>query len=165
MILETLAGGALGFIGRLAPEILKFVDRKDERKHELSRLDKELAADRQRAELNIRALEPADAAATNAGEIALLAEALRAQAAPTGVRWVDALNAFVRPFLTLYWCVVLYSVVIAARFHLLTKAGTPATEAVVTLWGPAEAALVASMMAYWFADRSLRKGGGVGAAH
>lgn len=165
MILETLAGSALGFVGRFAPELLKFFDQKDERKHELARLDKELAADRQRAELNIRAIETQGAADATAGDIALLAEALRAQAAPTGVKWVDALNAFVRPFLTLYWCVVLYTAVLIARLVILLGQGVPAADALVSLWGPNEVALVAAMMAYWFADRSLRKGGGVGAAH
>lgn len=36
MLLEGLISGALGLIGRSLPEVLKFADRKAERKHELS---------------------------------------------------------------------------------------------------------------------------------
>ena len=164
-MIEALMGGALGGVLRLAPELLKWFDRKDERKHELAMIDRNLAADRQRAELNIRAIEAQDAAAQNAGEIQMLVEAMKAQATPTGVGWVDALNAIVRPFLTLYWCVLLYSAVLVARYVILLHGGVPALEAVVRLWGPTEEGLVAAMMAFWFADRSLRKGGGVSAAH
>ena len=40
---ETLFGGLLGGLFRLAPEVLKWLDKKDERSHELSMLDKEMA--------------------------------------------------------------------------------------------------------------------------
>ena len=45
-MIETLLGGLLGGAFRLAPEILKWLDRKDERKHELSMFDKQLEADK-----------------------------------------------------------------------------------------------------------------------
>jgi len=35
-ILAGLLGGVFGGVFRLAPEVLKFIDKKDERKHELS---------------------------------------------------------------------------------------------------------------------------------
>lgn len=175
MILEVLApllGGLGGYAARLAPEVLKFFDRKSERHHELAMEDKQAARlkveseiDRQRAELNIRAIEAQGSAAATIGDIGVLADALKAQATPTGIAWVDALNASVRPVLTYYWCILFYTAAKTATFALMLQAKTPALAAIAALWGPGESAIASSMIAYWFADRSLRKGGGVGAVH
>lgn len=162
---DTIIGGVFGGVLRFAPEVLKFFDRKGERAHELARLDKELAVDRQRAELNIRALEAQDAAAVNAGELQAMLAAIEAQATPTGIGWVDALSATVRPVLTYYWCVVFYTAGKIAQFVILLGMGVPPVNAVADLWGPSEQAVAASMISYWFADRSLRKGGGIAAPH
>ena len=48
-MIETLLGGLLGGAFRLAPEILKWLDRKGERGHELAMQDK---ADRKSTRLN-----------------------------------------------------------------------------------------------------------------
>ena len=49
-MIESIFGGLLGGLFRLAPEVLKWLDRKDERAHELSMLDKEMAFAQIRAE-------------------------------------------------------------------------------------------------------------------
>ncbi len=41
-MIETLLGGLLGGAFRLAPEVLKWLDRKGERSHELAMQDKAL---------------------------------------------------------------------------------------------------------------------------
>jgi len=43
MVLETLFGGVFGGILRLAPEVLKLLDRKNERQHELNLLEREMS--------------------------------------------------------------------------------------------------------------------------
>ena len=164
-MIEALMGGALGGVLRLAPELLKWFDRKDERKHELAMIDRNLAADRQRAELNIRAIEAQDAAAQNAGEIQMLVEAMKAQATPTGIGWVDAMNSLVRPLMAYYWCIVLYTLALGAQFVLLLHAGVPAAQAIANIWGEGERGIATSILSFYFVDRTLRKGGGVSAAH
>ena len=47
-MIETLLGGLLGGVFRLAPEVLKWFDRKSERGHELAMQDKALEFDRMR---------------------------------------------------------------------------------------------------------------------
>ena len=48
-MIETLLGGLLGGAFRLAPEILKWLDRKGERSHELAMQDKALEFEKLRA--------------------------------------------------------------------------------------------------------------------
>lgn len=164
-LLTPLLGGALGAATRLLPEVLKFFDRKADRQHEAVMYDKQLVGDRQRAELNIRAIEAQDAATIGAKELDALIAASSAQAAPTGIAWVDAMTASVRPVLTYWHCVVLWTAAKIATAVLLAQAHQPLGALIAALWGPGEEAVAASMISYWFVDRSLRKGGGISPAH
>jgi hypothetical protein len=161
----ALLGSVLGAATRLAPEVLKFFDRNADRKHEAAMFDKQLVADKQRADLNIRQIEAQDAATMNAKDFEALIAATTAQAAPTGIKWVDALTASVRPVLTYWHCIVLWTGAKIAAVVLLAQAKQPVIVLVAGLWGPGEEAIAASMISYWFVDRTLRKGGGVSAAH
>jgi hypothetical protein len=100
MILETLLGGGIGGLLRLAPEVLKLLDRKNERKHELAMLDKNNEAERNRAATGLREHELQADSAQITGALAALQEGLRGQFQLTGIKWVDALNQTVRPCLT-----------------------------------------------------------------
>ena len=57
-MIETLLGGLLGGAFRLAPEILKWMDRKSERGHELAMQDKALEFEKNRAPEPTRGLSP-----------------------------------------------------------------------------------------------------------
>lgn len=164
-MLETILGTVLGGAFRFAPEILKFMDRKGDRSHELAMFDKQLQADAQKSQEQLAAINAQHAADADNKDLDALIAAVTVQGGKTGVGWVDALNALVRPILTYYWCIGLYTGVLFARWTVLKHQGVAAEAAILQLWGPSEMALVASMMSFWFVDRALRKGGGVGAAH
>lgn len=164
-MLETILGGALGGIFRFAPEVLKFLDRGGERKHELAMLGRQIEADRLRAEHGLAIIKAEAEAAASAGELAAIIEATRAQGATTGIGWVDAVSALMRPLLTFWWCIVFYSVALVCQYLALKAGGAATPQAILALWGPEERAIVASIISFWFVDRTLRKGGGVSVAH
>lgn len=157
-MIETLVGTLFGGIFRMAPEILKWVDRKDERKHELSMFEKQLQADTLKGNQVLEQINANAAAAMGAGEIQALIEATKAQARQTGIKWVDGLNSLMRPLITFWWVVVLYTTALVAQFLFLIDSGADVTQAILALWGVEEKALVASIVSFWFVDRSLRKG-------
>ena len=157
-MIETLVGTLFGGLFRMAPEILKWVDRKDERKHELSMFDKQLEADRMRGDQALAQINAQSAAAIGATEVRAIIEATKAQAVRTGIRWVDGINALMRPLITFWWVIVLYTAALVAQFLFLIDSGESAVQAVIALWGVEEKALVASIVSFWFVDRSLRKG-------
>lgn len=156
-MLETLIGTLLGGVFRMLPEVLKWMDRKDERKHELSMFDKQLAADKMRADAQQQALQTQADTIMGGAELAAMIAATNAQSVKSGVRWVDALSSLMRPLITFWWVIVLYSVALVARFWVLVQAGTSNLDAIVLLWGADEKAIVASIISFWFVDRSLRK--------
>lgn len=159
-MIETLLGTLFGGAFRMAPEILKWLDRKDERKHELAMFDKQLEADKQRGQMAIDQINAQADASIGAAEIQALVEATKAQATPTGVKWVDAINSLMRPTITFWWVIVLYTAALVAQYVVLVQGGAGYVDAVLKLWGPDEKAIVASVISFWFVDRSLRKGFG-----
>ena len=97
-MIETLLGGLLGGAFRLAPEILKWLDRKGERGHELAMQDKALEFEKLRGAQRMSEIGAGADAAWNVGAIETLREAVRTQGEKTGVRWADALSISVRPW-------------------------------------------------------------------
>lgn len=159
-MIETLIGTLFGGAFRLAPELLKWLDRKDERKHELAMFDKQLEADKLKAQ-SAETLARIEAdRGIGVEEIRALVEGAKAQAVMTGVKWVDAMNQLVRPTLAFQWLIVLWPAVTVAGFLLAVNAGTNPLEALRAAFGAEEKAMAASIASYWLLDRSLRKSGG-----
>lgn len=156
-MIETLLGSLFGGAFRLAPEILKWLDRKNERAHEAAMFDKQLEADRQRGQMALEQIHAKADASIGAAEVQAIIEATKAQAAQTGIRWVDALNAMIRPVLALQWLILLWPAVIIAGFALAVESGTDPLLALRSAFGVDEKAMAASIASFWLVDRSLRK--------
>jgi hypothetical protein len=156
-MIETLLGGLLGGTFRLAPEVLKLLDRKGERRHELTPRDKALEFEKLRGAQKMAEIGAGAEAAWNTGAVVSLNEALAAQGRPSGVRWVDALNATVRPLIT-YLRVTIYCAVKVTTFAGSVQAGEGFGAALLATWTEADQALLAGILNYWFLNRTLEKG-------
>lgn len=156
-MIETLLGTLLGGAFRVAPEILKHFDRKNERTHELAMFDKQLAADAARSQHAIDQIQANSAAADSAGELTALIEATKAQGRRSGVKWIDGLSSLMRPLITFWWVIFLATAAKVANYFVLLSAGVDPLQAVQLNWGPDDSAIVASIISFWFVDRSLRK--------
>lgn len=159
MMLETVLGGVFGGALRLAPELMKHLDRKNDRAHEVKMFDLQLQADKLKGDQALALARTQAEAAADAGDLNALLAAIQAQGRPSGVPWVDAISSAVRPILTYWWCVVLYTAALICQYLAARSASGDPVQAVLSVWGSDEKALVASMLAFWFADRSLRKRG------
>jgi hypothetical protein len=151
-MIETLLGGLLGGVFRLAPEVLKWFDRKSERGHELAMQDKALEFDRLRGAQKMAEIGAAADAAWNTGAIEALRDAVRTQGEKTGVRWADALSISVRPVIT-YWFMGLYCAAKTAAFVGAMTAGAGWSAAVLQAWTEADQALWAGVLNFWFLGR------------
>ena len=156
-MIETLLGTLFGGIFRMAPEVLKWLDRKDERKHELSMFDKQLEADKLKGDQALAQINAQADASIGAAEIQAIIEATKAQGVQTGIKWVDAFNAIIRPLLALQWLIVLWPAVVIAGFALAVQTGADPLVALKAAFGVDEKAMAASVASFWLVDRSLRK--------
>lgn len=155
--LITLLGGGLGGLLRLAPEMMKLFDRRNERAHELAMFDKQLEADRLRAEQRLAETQAAGQIALDQAGLQALTESIKAQGQMSGVRWIDGLSQLMRPLITLQWVIFLYPAVVVASFVLLLQGGAEVLDAINAAFGAQEKAMVAGIVNFWFLDRVIRR--------
>lgn len=151
-MIETLLGGLLGGAFRLAPEVLKWLDRKGERGHELAMQDKALEFEKLRGAQRMAEIGAGADAAWNVGAVEALREAVAAQGQRSGVRWADALSVSVRPVIT-YWFMALYCAAKMAAFVGAVTTGAEWGAAILHAWTEADQALWAGVLNFWFLGR------------
>lgn len=154
----TVISGIFGGLLRLAPELFKWLNAKQEMKHELDMqkvaYDFQVLKGKQETDLVIEK----GAAAWNAGAMDAFKTGIEAAARPSGVKWIDGFSALMRPLITLQWVVLLYPAVVVTTFVVLLQQNTPVITAMNTAFGPEEKALVAFIVDFYFIGRVLDSG-------
>ena len=154
-------GGVLGGLFRLAPEVLKFFDKANERKHELAMFQRQCELEAQRGAQKLQEIGARHDMAVDAGVLDAFKSAIDQQAdmvKAAGKGWVASLSASVRPVVT-YWVLFLWSFIHAWFAFTAWSAGATPKEVFVTMMTADFAALVAGTINYWFMDRTLAKRG------
>ena len=163
-MLEILSGGLLGSVFgglfRLAPEVLKWLDKKNERAHELAMFDRQCELEAQRGAQKLAEIGAAREAAVDIGAMAAFNAAIQQQAdmVKAAGGWAATLSASVRPVVT-YWVLFLWSAVHAVFMWNAWSSGAPAMEVFKQIMSPDFSALLAGTINYWFLDRTLAKRG------
>lgn len=152
MLLEML-GGALV---RFAPEALKFFDRKNERAHEALMMDKTTEADRVKGQMAMALQESQADSAYDVGALQAYVESIKAQAATTGVKWVDAMSALVRPTITFAYF-GLYAGCRIASLAIMMGSGATAKDIVAAAWTSPDMEVMSGIFSFWFMDRILTR--------
>ncbi len=163
-MLDLLGGGLLGSIFggifRLAPEVLKWLDKKNEREHELSMFDRQCQLESQRGAQKLAEIGAAREAAVDVGAMAAFNAAINQQTemVKTAGGWVASLSASVRPVVT-YWVLFIWSFIHVWFAWNAWAAGATPVEVFKTMMSADMSALVAGTLNYWFLDRTLAKRG------
>jgi len=145
----TLIGSFLGFFGSIFPEVLKSFQEKQDRHHELALFDRQIKLMRLGHGLRMQELEETGRT--------IETQALYAHAAPTHVKWVDALGGTVRPVLT-YAFFFLYAAIKFCQVVVIMEVTDHFnwTQALLHIWHPEDQALFAAVMSFWFGQRTLK---------
>lgn len=151
-MIESIFGGLVGGLFRLAPELLKWLDRKDERKHELDMLAREMEFAKVKAEQGMHQVD----AQVDMAQFDAIGKALEGQEkmAVAGGKLVAGISALVRPLVT-YWVVVLWSMVKIASMVLVYQTGGDWKEMLLHTWGPDDNAILSMVLLFWFVGRSI----------
>ena len=148
--LITVASGGLGGLLRLAPEILKGFDRKNERQHELAMTHLEMQIVEKRLEHEMRKVD----AAMTIAELDAIGSAIKeqGQTARAAGKFVAAMSALVRPVVT-YWFVLMYSAVKVVGMSMAISAGGYWQEVLVQSWTADDMAILIMVVSFWFVGR------------
>jgi hypothetical protein len=161
---EILSGGVLGSllggIFRLAPEVLKWLDKKDERIHERLMFEQQCSLETLRGQQKLAEIGAVREATVDAGVMNAFNSAIEQQTAMVKAAggWVASLSASVRPIVT-YWILALWSFVhIWFAWNAWVTGAAPDVVFKLMMSGDF-AALVSGTLNYWFLDRTLSKRG------
>lgn len=163
-MLELFSGGIfgslIGGIFRLAPEVLKFFDKKNERQHELLMFQRQCELEQIRGQQKLDEIGAARDAAIDVGVMDAFNAAINQQAemAKAAGGWAAALSASVRPVVT-YWVILLWSFVHLWFAWNAWLSGAPPKEVFMTMMTADFMALVSGTINYWFLDRTLKARG------
>ena len=153
-MIETLFGGIIGGLFRLAPEVLKFFDRAGERKHELALLENQMRLIELRGKIDMAKTEAEMVMAeTDAISIAIDEQGKTARAAG---RWVAAVSALVRPTVT-YAFVIVYFLVKFAAYLLALEQNGEWKSVLVTMWNKDDMAMLMLILTFWFVGRVMER--------
>jgi len=161
---DILSGGILGslFGGlfRLAPEVLKFMDKKNERNHELSMWEHQCQLEAQRGAQKLSEIGAQREAAVDVGAMDALNAAISQQAEMSKAAggWSASLSASVRPVVT-YWIIFLWSIAQAWFMVTSISSGLAPADAFKQIMSPDFMALISGTINYWFLDRTLKARG------
>jgi hypothetical protein len=161
---ELLGGGVigslLGGLFRMAPEVLKWLDKKNERTHELAMFQQQCQLETLRGQQKLAEIGAQREAAVDAGVMDAFNSAIEQQTEMVKAAggWVASLSASVRPVVT-YWILLLWSFIhVWFAWNAWTMGAHP--DAVFKLMMSGDfAALVSGTLNYWFLDRTLAKRG------
>lgn len=154
-MLESLFGGLLGGLFRLAPEVLKLLDRKSERLHELALLNAEMEFAKVRGEIMMRQTE----AVMTVAELDAVGKGVEEQGrtARAAGKVVAAISALVRPIVT-YAFVTTYFLVKLAAYLLALEQGGDWRLVLLDLWNKDDMAILTLILTFWFVGRVWERG-------
>lgn len=148
----AVEGLIIGAISRLAPEIIAIIDKRSERKHELKMLEQNMKLTQLQNEGKLAIIDREIEGKQFESAVSALKSGIEAQARPTGIRWVDAMNATVRPVIA-YWIFGLYSLAKTAQINLAMDKGVSFNDAITASWTPFDSEMLAAVVMFFFVGR------------
>lgn len=153
-------GGLIGGVFRLAPEVIKFFDKKNERQHELAMFARQCELEQLRGQQKLAEIGAQREAAVDVGVMDAFTAAINQQSdmVKAAGGWAAGLSASVRPVVT-YWIMALWSFIHVWFAWQAHKAGAPPEVVFKTMMTVDFTALVSGTINYWFLDRTLKQRG------
>lgn len=159
-MLEMIGGGIfgslLGGLFRLAPEVLKWLDKKDERQHELAMFQRQCDLEAQRGAQKMAEIGAQREAAVDTGVMDAFKAAIDQQTEMVKAAggWVASLSASVRPVVT-YALILVY---LGMQIALAAQSET-VDQAYSVVMTPDFVALVSGILNYYFLNRTIERRG------
>lgn len=142
----NIIGILLGFGARLFPEVLRFFDRRDERKHEAIMQDKAREYQESIGQSKVAEIGAEDTAQA----IDAITKAWENQAEPAKT-WIDKWNKLIRPLMATCWVLTLWPLVILIELYLLYV--TNNLHSINQVFGETEKGFASSIASFWILNR------------
>lgn len=149
-----ILGSLFGGLFRLAPEVLKFFDKNNDRKHELSMFTLQTDLEKQRGNFSMEEKYIDHSTA----QLSAIQEAFKSQGTSEAAsyKWVAALGALVRPSITYFLFGLYVTVKIVGMLYALGH--NEAWQSIlVYIWSDEDFAMLNMILTFWFVGRAIEK--------
>ena len=146
----TVLGSLLGFAGSAVPSVIDYFKGKEETKQKTEELKLQLEAKKQGVELDLQTF----AAKKDFEEQKMLLAHDTALGSQKG--FINALRAFVRPFITYVFFLTFIGVKITLVYQAI-KNGSDLNATIAVIWDDQTEALFAAIISFWFGSRAMPK--------
>jgi hypothetical protein len=141
----TLLASIAGFISSIIPEILKFLRDRNDKRHELNVLDRQIEYSKNNQS---KILDEIDISRDLAEQASLYSTY------KSGINWVDALNGSVRPVLA-YSFFIMYVWIKFVQYKTIKS--TALIEYIDIIWSVDDQAIFAGIISFYFGQRTFSK--------
>ena len=146
----TVLGSLLGFAGSAVPSVIDYFKDKEEKKQKTEEFKLQLQAKKEGVDLDIKLF---DAKKDFEEQKMLLAHDAALGSRPG---FINALRAFVRPFIT-YVFFLTFIVVKVTLVYQAIKNGSDLNATLEVVWDDQTEALFAAIISFWFGSRAMPK--------
>lgn len=156
-----LIGLVFGGVSRLGQHWMEMKDKQAERDHEARMFEAQVKLQEMQATERKELKQMDIASAADQADANMLIEAINAQqreAAAAG-GWVAQFSAAMRPLLTFWHCILIYTLAKVAQLAIASTGGVTWSAAFLSIYTEYDRMVMSSIISFWFADRSLRKRG------
>jgi hypothetical protein len=143
----TLLASIAGFLTSMIPEIVKFFKDKNDKKHELDIMTIQLQLSKMKIGENLNDIK----AQYDLSELSSLYGTFK-----SGINWIDALNASVRPVMA-YCFFGLYAFLKYVQYLSISKLINASGVIVDMLWTVDDQAIFAGIISFYFGQRTFNK--------
>jgi hypothetical protein len=159
-LLGGAVGGIFGGLFRLAPEVIKFFDRRNDRKHELEMLKVQVDLEKTRGEFKLAEVGVMRDMAVDTAALGAYTAAIKSQAdmSKAAGGFAATASALVRPLITYAFVgtYLMLTIIIAGEMLMRGVALADVARYVLT---PDFIAIVSGIVSFWFLSRTLEKRG------
>jgi len=154
----TLLSGLFGGVLRLAPELLKFFDAKNDRQHELDMQDKALAFQQLTGSQQIQEMQVNAQLGIQTAQFNAMANAYSSQAqmAGAGGPFSAFISSLVRPVVTFFvfamWAAHKIAIMVFA-WHLTGDV----IQVLMNNWDQDDTSMLTMIVSFWFVGRAIEK--------
>ena len=133
---------------RLVPAFLKGRKDSKDQEHEYRMAQLQLESTQTKGDQELES-------ASILGQMAAYRDAIKGQSQLTNVRWVDAVNATVRPFIT-YWWQALFTIYKVCIIVWAWDTANDLKAFADVIWTPNDMGILSMILGFWFVDRALK---------
>lgn len=146
----TLLGSIFGFIASFAPSLISILKDKQDKKHELEIMDRQLKLQELSGQQQLNEIQMQSDAQQNISAYSFANQTSK-------IAWVDAVTSLVRPVITYSFFALFGLVKLSTLFYFIFHRNHDLLSSIILIWDEPTSIMFATVLSFWFGGRQSQK--------